>query len=294
MQSKNRIKETTSTTGSGNITLAGAVTNFRTFNTSYGTLVRFPYWIIDDTNNVWEHGIGYLSATTTLVRETIVSNSLGTTVALTLIAGTKDVFTGASSSTGSNRGPEMITATGFTKAVQSSHHCPVIAGAAALTSVRRAYYMPFKLDKPLMIDNIGLHVATLSGTDGVAFAALYESNAVGDPTKRIAHVNDIDVSTSTGSVGLTFGTAFTPILIEPGLYWSSSFGSGIAQWLRQPATSLSSVQIGTSSADGELEVSFRFIDGLPTDHPELSDPADLPTGATFGTEGPVKVYLRGV
>ena len=88
-----RVKETTSTTGTGTVTLLGASTGFQSFavignsNTTY-------YTIAGQTGNEWEVGIGtYTSSGTTLARTTVFSNSSGTQPsALSFSAGTKDVF----------------------------------------------------------------------------------------------------------------------------------------------------------------------------------------------------------
>ena len=87
-----RVKETTTTTGNGTITLAGAVTGYQSFavignsNTTY-------YTIAGQTGSEWEVGIGtYTSSGTTLSRDTVLSNSLGTTAKIVFSAGTKDVF----------------------------------------------------------------------------------------------------------------------------------------------------------------------------------------------------------
>jgi hypothetical protein len=89
---KDRVKETTTTTGNGTITLAGAVTGYQSFaaigdgNTTY-------YTIAGQTGSEWEVGIGtYTSSGTTLSRDTVLSNSLGTTAKIVFSAGTKDVF----------------------------------------------------------------------------------------------------------------------------------------------------------------------------------------------------------
>lgn len=86
-----RVKETTTTTGTGNLTTAGAVTNYQTFNTAFGLNVRFKYAIVDDTNNAWEVGEGYLSGSTTLVRD-IVHASSNAGALVNFSAGTKNVF----------------------------------------------------------------------------------------------------------------------------------------------------------------------------------------------------------
>jgi len=89
---KDRIKESSSTAGTGTLTLAGAATGFRSFadigngNTTY-------YAIVDSTAGTWEVGIGtYTSSGTTLSRDTILSNSSGTTSKISFAANVKEVF----------------------------------------------------------------------------------------------------------------------------------------------------------------------------------------------------------
>lgn len=89
----NRVKETTTTAGTGTVTLLGASTGFQSFavigngNTTY-------YTIVGQTGNEWEVGIGtYTSSGTTLARTTVLANSSATQPsALSFSAGTKDVF----------------------------------------------------------------------------------------------------------------------------------------------------------------------------------------------------------
>ena len=85
-----RVKETSTTTGTGNLTLAGAVSQFRSFNTAFSTNKRFTYAIVGQTGTEWESGIGYLSGATTLVREFPQAGSAATPVSFT--AATLDVF----------------------------------------------------------------------------------------------------------------------------------------------------------------------------------------------------------
>ena len=86
-----RVKETTTTTGTGTVTLAGAVTGFQSFsvvgngNTTY-------YTIAGQGTAEWEVGIGtYTSAGTTLARTTVLASSNSGSL-VTFSAGTKDVF----------------------------------------------------------------------------------------------------------------------------------------------------------------------------------------------------------
>ena len=89
----NRVKETTTTTGTGTVTLLGAATGFQSF-AAIGNANTTYYTIASQTGNEWEVGIGtYSTSGTTLARTTVLSNSSGTQPsALSFAAGTKDVF----------------------------------------------------------------------------------------------------------------------------------------------------------------------------------------------------------
>ena len=89
---KDRVQETSTTSGTGTLTLSGAVPGFQSFavigngNTTY-------YTIYDNIAQVWEVGIGtYTSSGTTLSRDTVLSNSSGTTSPLNLAGNTVSVF----------------------------------------------------------------------------------------------------------------------------------------------------------------------------------------------------------
>ena len=85
-----RVKETSSTTGTGNFTLAGATTGFRRFNDSVGSANTCYYVITDNTD--YEIGLGTLSNSATLARTTVITSS-NSNSAVDWGAGTKDVFT---------------------------------------------------------------------------------------------------------------------------------------------------------------------------------------------------------
>ena len=86
-----RVKETTTTTGTGSLTLAGAATTFRTFSSAFAVGVQVYYAIVHQSANEWEVGIGTLSGSTTLTRDRILSSS-NSNAAVSFSAGTKDVF----------------------------------------------------------------------------------------------------------------------------------------------------------------------------------------------------------
>jgi len=86
-----RVKETTTTTGTGTVTLLGASTGFQSF-AAVGNANTTYYTIAGQTGSEWEVGIGtYTSSGTTLSRTTVLSSSnAGSLVSFS--AGTKDVF----------------------------------------------------------------------------------------------------------------------------------------------------------------------------------------------------------
>lgn len=86
-----RTKETTTTTGTGNITLLGAVSQFQAFATAFALNARFMYCVADQSGTNWEVGEGYLSGSSTLVRENVRASS-NAGAAVNFGAGTKDVF----------------------------------------------------------------------------------------------------------------------------------------------------------------------------------------------------------
>jgi hypothetical protein len=86
-----RVRETTTTAGTGTVTLAGAVTGFQSFsavgdgNTTY-------YTIAGQGTSEWEVGIGtYTSSGTTLSRDSVLASSNSGNL-VNFSAGTKDVF----------------------------------------------------------------------------------------------------------------------------------------------------------------------------------------------------------
>ena len=87
---KDRVQETTNTTGTGTITLAGAVSGFQAFS-AIGNGNMTYYAIVLGAE--WEVGIGtYTLSGTTLSRDTVLASSAGGTTKVTFSAGTKNVF----------------------------------------------------------------------------------------------------------------------------------------------------------------------------------------------------------
>lgn len=91
LQFYDRVKETTTTTGTGTITLDGAVTGYQSFSV-VGNGITCYYCIEDQTGSNWEVGSGtYTSSGTTLSRSSVLASSNGGSL-VSFGAGTKNVF----------------------------------------------------------------------------------------------------------------------------------------------------------------------------------------------------------
>jgi len=89
-----RVVETTTTTGTGSLTLAGAKAGYRSFATAFGSAsLNVCYAITDGTD--WEVGIGTFNGTTTLTRGKVESSSNAGAL-VNWSAGSKDVWCDAS------------------------------------------------------------------------------------------------------------------------------------------------------------------------------------------------------
>ena len=87
---KDRVKETTTVTGTGTATLLGAAAGFQSFSTIGNG--NTTYYCITGGGSEWEVGIGtYTASGTTLARTTVLASSNGGSLVV-FTAGIKDVF----------------------------------------------------------------------------------------------------------------------------------------------------------------------------------------------------------
>jgi hypothetical protein len=88
----NRVRETTSTTGTGAVTLGGAVGGFQTFAAGIGNDNTTYYAISINTENEWEVGLGTLNSDSSTLTRTTVLESSNSDSAVDFAAGSKEVF----------------------------------------------------------------------------------------------------------------------------------------------------------------------------------------------------------
>lgn len=106
-----RVKDTTTTTGTGSVTLSGtAPTGYQAFASVMATGDNCYYCIAGGAE--WEVGYGTLTASTTLARSRIIASSNSGAV-VTFSAGTKDVFITVPATIVQGRGSVWATANGY-------------------------------------------------------------------------------------------------------------------------------------------------------------------------------------
>ena len=88
---KDRVKETSTTTGTGTFTLSGAVAGYQAFD-AIGNGNQTYYTILDNEADTWEVGVGTFTVSGRTLTRTTVFASSSAGAAVDFAAGTKDVF----------------------------------------------------------------------------------------------------------------------------------------------------------------------------------------------------------
>lgn len=202
-----RVKETTTTTGTGNLTLAGAVAQFESFNTAFGTAVPFYYVITDANGTDWEVGTGELSNSTTLVRTTVHQSS-NADAKVNLSAGTHTVFCSAPAVFLSGLAPKSGKLSQFA-ATTSAELAGVVSdetGSGALV---------FATSPTLTTPNIG--AATATSVNGTTIPSSKTLVVTTDKLSALAATTSAElavvISDETGTGALVF--ASSPSLTTP-------------------------------------------------------------------------------
>lgn len=164
--SANKIAETSTSTGTGDFTLTGAwsvpssfITGNRTFNSFYGLNHRFPYMIQDQGGN-WEKGVGYLSDAATLVRETVIDNSLSTTALIDFPAGVKLVMVPTDAGI---LWPETLDAGSYITSISSLG----FSGASYSLPANQLMLSPFICARPMAVSALTFEVLTAASGGNV-------------------------------------------------------------------------------------------------------------------------------
>jgi len=214
----NRVKETTATTGTGSFTTSGAAAGFQTFNTAFGLNVRFTYWAVNDTDNEWETGIGYLSGTTTLVRDRVLDNSSNGTTAISFT-------TAPSLFCGENESTLTHVAEGFENTI--THVCSSATTVSYATGTLGAdwlYLVPFKYEQiNRQISGMVVDVTAAGAGGTIARMGIYSIGSDGLPNQLLAEGNGTVSVATTGSKSISFAAN---INLPSGWYYSAIISDG--------------------------------------------------------------------
>jgi hypothetical protein len=219
-----RVKETTTTTGTGTITLAGAVTGFRSFAT-VGNANTTYYTIAGQGTSEWEVGIGtYTASGTALSRDTVLASSAGAPTKTNFSAGTKDVFvTYPANRSVYSDGTSLISGDGI----------GTFPSGTAMMFVQTA--APTGWTKSTTHNNKALRVVSGTASSGgtVDFTTAFASKAVSGSVSSTTATNQATTATNiaatpTGTVGsTTLTTAEMPSHSHNASFGNSTGGNNI-------------------------------------------------------------------
>lgn len=284
--SVNNVAETSTSTGTGSFTLAGAIidaANFvysETFNVAYGVNHVFPYRINDNNNN-WELGEGYLSSATTFVRLNVFNNSLGTTAKIDFPAGNKRVFVPTDARA---FGARMLNKVNYSLTGQSVG----VRGEITLTT-NRMYVTPTLITAPVRISTIA-YTCTLQAASSTMRIGIYNMIKQPDTGNNYDSVFTllIDLGTvDTSTTGIKFIN--TDIKLGQGVYGFAVISNGAPRIM---STSTNIIDLGLSPNTYQSNPLSHWYNDGASQHTALPATTNGAMAAIMNAGAP-QVMLKG-
>ena len=274
-----RVRETSATTGTGSITLDGAVTGYQTFDAVLDTADTTYYTIAEQNGPNWEVGIGTFTAPATLARTTILSSSSGGSI-VTFNTGAKDVFISLPASrtvqsfSGGSTGLTPSTASfgpvtlGGTLAIANGG-TGATTGAAALSNLGGLPLTGGTLTGPTVVSVNSSSDALRITQTGTGNALVVEDSANPDATPFVINADGRLVAGHTSSILLQASTYLGEFLssgvnypLAAGYTGNSAVGPRFA--LAKNRSADWSTQTIVASGDTLGDVEFQGSDGTNT------------------------------
>jgi len=275
---KDRVKESSSSSGTGNITLGGAFPGYQTFNAAIATGSTVYYTIHNLTagsDTEWEVGLGTFTSPATLARTTVLSSSAGAPTKTNFTAGASglEVFitqpaeeavylnnaTGLVEIGGNGTNTVSFTninTTNLTATTVTLTNGTITTNAANATDITNKQYVD-----GLVSSGIHFHEPVLVEED-VSLVAVYAqpngaSNGVGATlTNNAANaalvVDGVSVSNTARILVYAQSNA-----VQNGVYTVTNPGNASAQWVLTRATDADT--FGLTSPDNLGEGSTFFV-----------------------------------
>lgn len=285
--SANNIGETSVSTGTGDFSLLGAVVdppNFiycATFHSFYGANHYFPYKI-EDNNNNWELGEGYLSAASTLVRVNVFNNSIGDSTKINFPAGNKRVYVPTDARA---FGSKMLNRTNY---IMPGPFVGLRSDGAAVAN--RLYVTPTLITAPCVVTTVAYNCTAAGAAGTTARIGIYNLVKQADSAANfsgrfplLVDLGTIDTATS----GMKFIN--TNLKLGQGVYGFALISNGVPRFTFT-TTNVMDMGISLNTFNG-LPLTHAYIEGAAF-HAAL--PADTGAGMTYIINaGSPQVLLKG-
>ena len=265
-----RVLETTTTVGSGTISLAGAKAGFQSFavigngNTTY-------YTIAGQSGGEWEVGIGtYTASGTTLSRDTVLASSNNGTK-VTFSAGTKDVFVDYPAETAlyPNQSGNISALSGKIinlAAPEDNSDAATKKYVDDLVSTGLYYHDPVQLTTTSSFT--GYSITYNNGTAGVSATITQASS-----------YSSLTIDSTGAAVGNRILVKNAANAAYNGVYVVNSTGSGATPWVMTRSTDTDSYGPGT----GDLSLNDYFFTQGGITNKGSSFVCTVPSAIIFGT-----------
>ena len=292
---KDRVKETSTTAGTGTLTLAGAAVGFQSFS-AIGNGNTTYYAIADSTTGAWEVGIGtYTSSGTTLSRTTVLSSSNGGSL-VSFAANSKDVFcTYPSAKSVYLDSADVVVQQTFGAITATS---AALTTGTITTSPTNDTDIVNKLYADSIASGINFHAACNYATTADLGAVTYNNGAsgVGATLTKITVFATLSIDGGSPTVGQRILVKNQTSGAQNGVYTVTSVGSGIAGWVMTRATDYDTSGSGTNEVDqGDF---LLIISGTANANTSWVQQTALPitigtTSITFTQFGASTAYTAG-